>query len=69
MVTFSFDTHGRTNIGVGPKAAVQAARHWELAAAGANCGATLEMTEEALRALARVVRGGVMPAGPPPPAR
>ncbi|MDR7414937.1 MAG: homocysteine S-methyltransferase family protein [Armatimonadota bacterium] len=132
VVTFSFDTHGRTNMGVRPEAVAQAARQWQLAAVGANCGATLEMTEEALRrmretdpdlalvakpnaglprftetgpvydagplqlaefgrraiglgvrvlggccgttpdhirALARAVRGGVKPAGPPPPAR
>ncbi|MDR5710140.1 MAG: homocysteine S-methyltransferase family protein [Armatimonadota bacterium] len=49
VVTFSFDTHGRTNMGVRPEAAVQATRQWQLTAVGANCGATLEMTEEALR--------------------
>lgn len=48
-LTFSFDTHGRTNMGVRPEQAVRAAREWGLTAIGANCGATLEMTGEALR--------------------
>ncbi len=48
-LTFSFDTHGRTNMGVRPEQVVRAAREWGLAAVGANCGATLEMTEGALR--------------------
>ncbi|MCS7283993.1 MAG: homocysteine S-methyltransferase family protein [Anaerolineae bacterium] len=48
-LTFSFDTHGRTNMGVRPEQVVRAAREWGLAAIGANCGATLEMTEGALR--------------------
>lgn len=48
-LTFSFDTHGRTNMGVRPEQVVKAAREWGVAAVGANCGATLEMTEGALR--------------------
>lgn len=48
-LTFSFDTHGRTNMGVRPEQAAKAAREWGVVAIGANCGATLEMTEGALR--------------------
>ncbi len=50
-LTFSFDTRGRTNMGIRPEQVVRAAREWGLAAIGANCGATLEMTEGALRAM------------------
>ncbi|MBC7227578.1 MAG: homocysteine S-methyltransferase family protein [Thermoflexales bacterium] len=47
-LTFSFDTHGRTNMGVRPEQAAKAALEWGVVAFGANCGATLEMTGEAL---------------------
>lgn len=48
-LTFSFDHHGRTNMGVRPEQAAKAAQEWGVVAFGANCGATLEMTEEALQ--------------------
>ena len=46
--TFSFDHHGRTNMGVKPEQAAEALQALGLAAFGANCGATLEMTEGAV---------------------
>jgi 5-methyltetrahydrofolate--homocysteine methyltransferase len=48
-VTFSFDTKGRTNMGVRPEQAAEALMEWGVTALGANCGASLEMTEEAVR--------------------
>jgi len=48
FATLSFDTHGRTNMGVRPEQAVKALLALGVAACGANCGATLEMTEEAV---------------------
>ncbi|MBN1979169.1 MAG: homocysteine S-methyltransferase family protein [Anaerolineae bacterium] len=48
FATFSFDHHGRTNMGVKPEQAAEALQALGVAAFGANCGATLEMTEEAV---------------------
>jgi 5-methyltetrahydrofolate--homocysteine methyltransferase len=45
FATFSFDHHGRTNMGVKPEQAAEALQELGVAAFGANCGATLEMTE------------------------
>ncbi len=50
-VTFSFEKKGRTNMGVRPEQAAQALVEWGVAAMGANCGASLEMTEQAVRAM------------------
>ena len=36
--TFSFDTHGRTSMGVSPTQAAQAMAAWGVPATGANCG-------------------------------
>jgi len=36
--TFSFDTHGRTSMGVGPSRAAQAMAEMKVPAVGANCG-------------------------------
>jgi 5-methyltetrahydrofolate--homocysteine methyltransferase len=47
FATFSFDSHGRTNMGVSPEQAAEALLALGVDAFGANCGATLEMTEEA----------------------
>ncbi len=47
-VSLSFDSHGRTNMGVKPEQAVEALLPLGVSAIGANCGATLEMTHEAL---------------------
>ena len=54
-VTLSFDTKGRTNMGVRPEQAAQALQELGVAAMGANCGASLEMTEEAVRKIADTV--------------
>jgi 5-methyltetrahydrofolate--homocysteine methyltransferase len=48
FATLSFDTHGRTNMGVRPEQAAEALQALGVAALGANCGATLEMTEGAV---------------------
>ncbi len=48
FATLSFDTHGRTNMGVRPEQAAEALQALGVAALGANCGATLEMTREAV---------------------
>jgi 5-methyltetrahydrofolate--homocysteine methyltransferase len=48
FATFSFDHHGRTNMGVRPERAAQVLEDMGISAFGANCGATLEMTEEAI---------------------
>jgi 5-methyltetrahydrofolate--homocysteine methyltransferase len=47
FATFSFDSHGRTNMGLSPEQAAEALLALGVDAFGANCGATLEMTEEA----------------------
>jgi len=44
----SFDRHGRTNMGVRPGQAAEALQSLGIDAFGANCGATLEMTEGAV---------------------
>ena len=48
FATFSFDHHGRTNMGVKPEQAAETLQALGVAAFGANCGATLEMTEGAV---------------------
>ena len=48
FATFSFDHHGRTNMGVSPEQATEAFLELGVDAFGANCGATLEMTESAI---------------------
>jgi 5-methyltetrahydrofolate--homocysteine methyltransferase len=48
FATFSFDHHGRTNMGVKPEQAAETLQALGVAALGANCGATLEMTEGAI---------------------
>jgi 5-methyltetrahydrofolate--homocysteine methyltransferase len=48
FATLSFDSHGRTNMGVRPEQAAETLLAMGVAAVGANCGATLEMTEGAV---------------------
>lgn len=48
-VTFSFDRKGRTGMGVRPQEAAQRLLEWGVTGMGANCGASLEMTEGAVR--------------------
>ncbi len=47
-VTLSFDKHGRTNMGVRPEQAAEALLKMGVAAIGANCGYSLEVTLQAL---------------------
>ncbi|HIE38697.1 MAG TPA: methionine synthase [Anaerolineae bacterium] len=47
-VTLSFDAKGRTNMGVRPEQAAQVLAELRVDGFGANCGASLEMTEEAV---------------------
>jgi 5-methyltetrahydrofolate--homocysteine methyltransferase len=63
-LTFSFDTHGRTHMGVRPEQAAKAALEWGVAAFGANCGATLEMTQEALAKMRTVAPDAILIAKP-----
>ncbi len=48
FATLSFDQHGRTNMGVSPEQATETLLALGVDALGANCGATLEMTEGAV---------------------
>jgi 5-methyltetrahydrofolate--homocysteine methyltransferase len=52
--TLSFDSHGRTNMGVRPEEAAEALRELGVAALGANCGASLDMTLGAVDRMHRV---------------
>ncbi len=64
LVTMSFDTHGRTMMGVKP---ADAARElWALGAAavGANCGHTLSETLEAIRQMRQAVPAATLIAKP-----
>ncbi len=47
-VTLSFDKHGRTNMGVRPEQAAEVLLEMGVAAVGANCGYSLEVTLQAL---------------------
>jgi 5-methyltetrahydrofolate--homocysteine methyltransferase len=53
FATLSFDRHGRTNMGVRPEQAAETLLALGLDAIGANCGATLEMTEGAVTKMHR----------------
>lgn len=48
FASLSFDTRGRTSMGVRPEHAAETLLELGVAAFGANCGATLEMTLEAI---------------------
>jgi 5-methyltetrahydrofolate--homocysteine methyltransferase len=52
--TLSFDSHGRTNMGVRPEEAARALLALGVDALGANCGATLDMTLGAVEAMRTV---------------
>ena len=53
-VTLSFDIKGPTNMGVSPEQAAQALIALNVTAFGANCGASLAITEEAVRKMREV---------------
>ncbi len=48
FATMSFDSHGRTNMGVRPEDAAEKFHALGVTAFGANCGSTLEMTKGAV---------------------
>ncbi|MFO7743458.1 MAG: homocysteine S-methyltransferase family protein [Anaerolineae bacterium] len=52
--TLSFDSHGRTNMGVRPEEAAEALLELGVDALGGNCGATLDMTLGAVQAMREV---------------
>lgn len=52
--TLSFDSHGRTNMGVRPEEAAEALLDLGVHGLGANCGATLDMTLGAVEAMREV---------------
>ena len=55
FATLSFDSHGRTNMGVRPEQAAETLLALGVDAFGANCGATLEMTEGAAAKMHEIV--------------
>lgn len=64
FATLSFDSHGKTNMGVSPERAAQILVERGVAAMGANCGAALEMTREAVARMGEVVPGTPLIAKP-----
>jgi methionine synthase I (cobalamin-dependent) len=64
IISFSFDTHGRTMMGVSPTQVVK--EYWPLgvAAVGANCGRTLSETLAAVREMREVEPEAVLLAKP-----
>ncbi len=52
--TLSFDTNGRTMMGVTATEAIETMRDWNLAAIGANCGNNLPHTMAAIQAMHQV---------------
>ena len=64
FATFSFDSHGRTNMGVRPEQAAEMLQALGVTALGANCGATLEMTEGAVTKMHEVAPDAILIAKP-----
>jgi len=64
FITLSFDSHGRTNMGVRPEQAAEALLALGVSAFGANCGATLEMTEGAVAKMHQVAPRAFLVAKP-----
>jgi 5-methyltetrahydrofolate--homocysteine methyltransferase len=62
--TLSFDRNGRTNMGVSPEQAAKALLAMGVDGIGANCGATLEMTEGALAKMHEVAPEALLIAKP-----
>lgn len=63
-VTLSFDSKGRTSMGVRPEEAAKMLSELGVAAFGANCGKSLEMTEEALRRMREAAPQAILIAKP-----
>ena len=64
FATFSFDHHGRTNMGVRPEKAAEVFEDLGIDAFGANCGSTLEMTEGAIAKMHAAAPGAFLIAKP-----
>ena len=60
FATLSFDSHGRTNMGVRPEQAAETLLAMGVDALGANCGATLEMTEGAVTKMREVAPDAIL---------
>lgn len=54
VATLSFDTNGRTMMGITAEQAISTIREWKLAAVGANCGNNLPDTMAAIAAMRTV---------------
>jgi 5-methyltetrahydrofolate--homocysteine methyltransferase len=63
-VTMSFDTHGRTMMGVKPEDAARTLWALDVLAIGANCGRTLEENLKAVTAMRQVLPQAVLIAKP-----
>lgn len=64
VVTFSFDSHGRTMLGVKPSQAGQEIWDMDIAVIGANCGRTLTETMTAIQEMKQAVPDAVLMAKP-----
>jgi 5-methyltetrahydrofolate--homocysteine methyltransferase len=64
LVSFSFDTRGRTMMGVKPADAIQAMWPLGVTAVGANCGRTLSETLTAVQEMRRAVPSATLMAKP-----
>jgi 5-methyltetrahydrofolate--homocysteine methyltransferase len=64
FATLSFDTHGRTHMGVRPEQAAEMLFKLGVDAFGANCGATLEMTAGALAKMHEIAHQATLIAKP-----
>lgn len=64
LVTFSFDTHGRTMMGLTPEKAAQSIWPLGVTAVGANCGRTLTETLTAIEQMRAAVPEAVLMAKP-----
>jgi methionine synthase I (cobalamin-dependent) len=64
FVTLSFERGGRTNMGTRPEQAAETLLAMGVDAVGANCGATLEMTEGAVAAMHAAVPEAILIAKP-----
>ena len=64
IVTMSFDTHGRTMMGVTPEQAAERLSGLHVDAIGANCGRTLPENLEAIRRMRLVAPSAILAAKP-----
>jgi len=64
FATLSFDRNGRTNMGVRPEQAAETLSALGVDAFGANCGATLEMTEGAIAKMHAIAPQAILIAKP-----